>query len=297
MDRHRKMRPETSTSHEQRIQRVLRRIEENLDAPHSLDELAACAHFSPFHFHRIFRGLVGEALMEYIRRLRLQRAAHRLRFSSRSVTEVALEAGYDSLEAFSRAFRGVFELAPSRYRKRSAEAAALDPEGSRTGPTALARPERLDLRVQQLPRRSLAYLRHQGPYHEVGSTWRQVMQFGMQRGFLLPIGICHDDPEVTPAERIRYDACVQVSDSFEVEPPFHSRVIDAGEFLIGRFVGPYEQLSPVYAYLCGPHAAQLRREVEDEPSLEIYHNSPETTPPDQLITEILLRLSPVRSAG
>ena len=81
-------------------------IQHHLDEAVSLDELAALAHFSPYHFHRIFRGMVGESVMEHVRRLRLERAAHRLKFSDEPITRIAFEAGYETHEAFTRAFGG-----------------------------------------------------------------------------------------------------------------------------------------------------------------------------------------------
>jgi AraC family transcriptional regulator len=69
----------------------------NLDRPLSLEELASIASFSPYHFHRIFRGIVGESVKEHVRRLRLERAAHRLRFTGQPVTEIAFDAMAQSL--------------------------------------------------------------------------------------------------------------------------------------------------------------------------------------------------------
>ena len=103
----------TRKVYQQRILRVLTYIQRHLDEPLELNELAAVAYFSPFHFHRVFRGLVGESLMEHIRRLRLERAVHRLRTTGRSILDIALEAGYETHESFTRAFRSQFGLTPS----------------------------------------------------------------------------------------------------------------------------------------------------------------------------------------
>ena len=76
--------------------------------------LAEAAGFSAFHFSRMFTGMVGESPGEFLRRLRLERAARALQSRER-VTEVAFDAGYESLEAFSRAFRAAFGCAPSEF--------------------------------------------------------------------------------------------------------------------------------------------------------------------------------------
>ncbi|HPQ54462.1 MAG TPA: AraC family transcriptional regulator [Spirochaetota bacterium] len=58
-----------------RINRVIDYIENHLDEPMTLDILAGVAHFSPYHFHRIFSSMVGEPLYKFIQRLRLEKAA------------------------------------------------------------------------------------------------------------------------------------------------------------------------------------------------------------------------------
>ncbi len=69
------MKADIKTSYHERILRVLVYIQANLDRPLSLVELASVAVFSPYHFYRVFRGMVGEGVGEHLRRLRLERAA------------------------------------------------------------------------------------------------------------------------------------------------------------------------------------------------------------------------------
>ena len=76
-----------------RIRRVLRFVQHNLDEPLDPGRLAGVANLSVFHFHRIFSGLVGETLSEHVRRLRLERAAGDLRRTDLSVLDIALRAG------------------------------------------------------------------------------------------------------------------------------------------------------------------------------------------------------------
>ncbi|MHC4992157.1 MAG: helix-turn-helix domain-containing protein, partial [Planctomycetota bacterium] len=110
------MKPTTQSDYTQRILRVLVHIQQNLDAALPLEDLAAVASFSPFHFHRVFRGMVGETVMQYVRRLRLERAAMRLKHTEQPVTTIAFEAGYEAHEAFTRAFHRAFGRSPSSFR-------------------------------------------------------------------------------------------------------------------------------------------------------------------------------------
>ena len=105
-------------TYQQRIGLVLRHIEQHLDARPNLEELARIACFSPYHFHRIFSSMVGESVAAYVRRLLLERAAMQLGHSPESVTQIALGAGYDSVDAFTRAFRAHLGMLPSEYRRR-----------------------------------------------------------------------------------------------------------------------------------------------------------------------------------
>ena len=87
------MRSETEADYQQRMLSVLLYIQAHLDEALDLKTLAAVAHFSPFHFHRIFRGMIGETVQAHVRRLRMERAAYRLKYSDQAVTRIAFEAG------------------------------------------------------------------------------------------------------------------------------------------------------------------------------------------------------------
>ena len=124
---------ETGPTVRERIEAAQRLLESRLDDDLSLDEVAREAHFSPFHFHRLFRGLTGETVRGYVRRLRLERAAHRLVQGEDEILGVALDAGYGSHEAFTRAFREHFGTAPSVFRteRRAVISRRLSPGCSR----------------------------------------------------------------------------------------------------------------------------------------------------------------------
>src|ERR1017187_8045820 len=110
------MKTSTAADYHERILRTLLHIQAHLDDALDLDDLAHVACFSPYHFHRVFRGLVGEPVQEHVRRLRLERAAHRLKLQDEAVTKLAWDAGYESHEAFTRAFHNIFGMPPSQFR-------------------------------------------------------------------------------------------------------------------------------------------------------------------------------------
>jgi len=98
------------------INRVLEYIRQNLSQQADLKTLAAIAHISPFHFHRIFRSIIGESLAGYVQRLRLEFVARQLQESALSLGELALRTAYSSEQALSRAFKKYFGIPPKAFK-------------------------------------------------------------------------------------------------------------------------------------------------------------------------------------
>jgi len=297
------MKVQTEQYYKERILRVLVHIQQHLDETIELNDLARIAHFSPYHFHRLFRGMVGESLMEHVRRLRLERAAHRLKFTDKPVTNIAFEAGYETLEAFSRAFRLMFDEPPSHFRVthhalgfRSvpsgihfvADGKVEDFHASREG-------KAMDVRIEQVTAMRVVFIRHVGRYDQVGMTWGRLMSWAGRQGILRKrpktLGVVHDDPEVTPPDKLRYDACLAVDQSCRGEGEIGVQEIGGASFAVAKHRGPYDQLGETYARLLGQWLPASGREPISAPALEIYFNSPIDTAPLDLITEIYIPLA------
>lgn len=99
-----------------RLAAVTRYISDHMDEPLHREALASVAGFSVPHLHRLWRAQTGEKLATFVRRVRLRRAALKLRMGAVDITEVALSAGYDTHAAFSRAFKQKYGLSPSQFR-------------------------------------------------------------------------------------------------------------------------------------------------------------------------------------
>jgi AraC family transcriptional regulator len=104
-------------NHSDCIEDVMKYIREHINEPLDRETLADVAGFSVPHFHRVFTAHVGESAISYVRRLRLERAARKLRMGAVDITEVALAAGYDTHAAFSKAFKQQFGFSPSEFRQ------------------------------------------------------------------------------------------------------------------------------------------------------------------------------------
>lgn len=268
----------TLDSYRERILRVLVHLQSRLDEPLSLDDLAGVACFSPFHFHRVFHAIVGESVKEHVRRLRLERAAGKLKMGAQSVTDVAFDAGYESHEAFTRAFRSMFNMAPSEYRESA---------GGFQFPEV---PGDIDVTIKTLAPMRAVFIRHVGAYNGVGPAWSRLMAWVGRHGLFGPqcmtFGICYDDPLITPEDKLRYDACFVVNRPVEPEGEVGVQEIAGGDYATAIHKGPYELMGHTYAKMMGGWLPNSGRELRDAPCLEVYQNSPMTSRPEDLITVI-----------
>ncbi len=292
------MRPATQRDYTERVLRVLVHIQQHLSDPLSIEDLASLAHFSPFHFHRIFRGLVGESIKQHVRRLRLERAASQLSAGRKTVLEIALDAGYESNESFTRAFQRAFDCSPSEFRAAAGRARQLgsadlvhhcEDEDLRLRPRTHD-PSTMKIEIRRIEPMNVAFLRHSGPYDEVGGTWERLCSWAGPRGLIGPdtrmFGASFDDPEVTPAEKLRYDACLTVDGTVEADDEIGVQTLAGGEYAVAIHEGPYQQLGDTYVRIYADWFATHGREPGPAPCLEFYLNDPESTDPEDLLTEV-----------
>ena len=99
------------------VQRMQAFIDSNINRPITLHMLANAAGYSPWHAAKLFKAVTGKSPFEYIRTLRLSRAAVRLRDEDVKIVDVAFDFVFDSHEGFTRAFSKQFGLTPQKYSK------------------------------------------------------------------------------------------------------------------------------------------------------------------------------------
>lgn len=118
----------SASEYRARLWPALRLLENDLARPFDVDCCARSACMAPFHFHAIFRKVIGVGPAQYLRHRRLSEAAKDLLSSSEASANVALRYGYGSGEAFSRAFYAYFHIWPSEYRDRDLDVFRLESE-------------------------------------------------------------------------------------------------------------------------------------------------------------------------
>jgi len=277
------MKASTRLDYAARIQDAVDWLERHQSEDVTPAQLARVACFSPYHFHRIFRGVRGESVMQCLRRLRLERAALRLRRTDDDVTEVALDAGFGSHEGFTRAFKDHFGEPPSSWRKHPP--ARLS---ARTAPLAV--PE-VELRTTQ--RQRFLCTRHQGSFADVPIAWAELVALagGLLAGATM-IGRYPDDPDVTPDGKLRFDVGFVGVDPPAMPAGLRDDEIPAGRWAIAIHAGSYATLSETYLQLVGGWFVQIGHQLADLPCIERYLNTPANTAEADLRTEVWAPIAP-----
>jgi AraC family transcriptional regulator len=257
-----------------RLRRVLDHIERDLDADLSVERLCAVAAFSKFHFHRQFSELFGLSVGRYVQLLRLKRASYQLVFRpEQRIIEVALASGYDSHEAFSRAFKKAFGQTPSGFREQPAwqpwhEAYQPMIELRSTHMTNEHSPQ--EVRIVELAPLRVAVLEHRGDPRRLFETIRSFIEWRKQNGLRKDtsrtFNILYDDPFATQASRFRFDLCATIErDVPDNSLGVYPRTIPGGRCATLRHVGSDDRLGESVQYLYGTWLPASGEEVRDFP--------------------------------
>ncbi len=269
-------------TYESVLRSVLEKIESEIDTITAMDAMEFCG-YSQFHFHRLFQAYTGESVSQYIKRLKLQKAAKKIQHDSTSVTEIALDAGYATHSAFCVAFREMYGVSPTEFK---AHINVFKKEYK------MLKPEIITIE----PINVLA-VRYVGTYMDCGDSWHTLMKFAymqkMKFGKKLMgknsrmFGVGYDDPNMVEASKLRYDACITKDDDVELEDGIRETVIEGGKYARFLHKGSYEPLADKYREIYGGWVVQNNIKLRDLPPFEEYLNrDPHRTKPENLRTLI-----------
>lgn len=259
------------------IEYIDRHLDQNLD----LATLAGVAHFSAFHFHRLFHALQREPLGDYVRRRRLETAGLRLRSQSRvPVLEIALGVGFGSAEAFTRAFRARFECSPSEWRKskydQMARKAGQAPRLAlqKNGGSKRRKENAMNVKLVDREPVSVAYLRHTGRYGaEISRFWMNEVAPWMEANNFLGrerFGISLDDPSITKSDQCRYDACVVSPADEVITGDAQRKVIPGGKYAALAYEGTAADIGAAWDALLRDWLPKSGLQLDARPFFEHY---------------------------
>ncbi|AOU99499.1 AraC family transcriptional regulator [Acidihalobacter yilgarnensis] len=280
-----------------RINQAIEYIEHNIGQRLPLQAVAEASHFSAFHFHRIFKGIMDETLSDYVARRRLERAASMLACDAdETITDVALRFGFSSSAHFSRAIKARFGCSPSDIRRSDKlEHDKIGTNFSQYGKTmdpADLYPARLTLEsmddamdsdavqvdVRDIESRRVCVLASREGYRPeaIAETWDQLTAWAVAQGIELAAqqryAFCHDNPVVTAMARCRYEAAVVIVPGVRVESPFTKATIAAGRYAVMHFRGTPEDTLKAELRLFADWLPSSGFEPDNAPLMEHYLN-------------------------
>ncbi|MFT4074027.1 MAG: AraC family transcriptional regulator [Asticcacaulis sp.] len=279
-----------------RMQRVLDYIDQHLDENLNLDRLSGVAAFSKYHFHRQFTSTFAVSVHGYVQLARLKRASHELvANASRSVTDIAMDAGYEAPDAFARAFRRRFGQSPSSFRKSPDWAPWL----SAFGPLDTARSKFMqitydydDVIIRNVPPTPVAIMEHRGDRAMLGDTiqrfiiWRKAAGLSPETSPTFNIF----RSERTPAVAADYsmDLCVGTQLPIAAnDTEMKAGVIPGGRCAVLRVVHNTHNLEPAALYLYRDWLPASGEEARDFP---IYCQRHFSFFPDVSVYEVIVEL-------
>lgn len=257
-----------------RMQRAMDYIDEHLDGDLDLETVARVAAFSRFHFHRQFTATFEVSVHRYIQLARLKRASHRLAFrDDQSVTEIAMDAGYEAPDAFARAFRQRFGQSPSSFRKSpdwEPWLAAFEPLDNARSKLMQTTFTANDVTIRDVPATKVAIMEHRGDPATLGATiqrfiaWRKAA--GLHPSTSPTFNVWRSERRPASPADYSVDLCVGTDVPVgENGEGMKAGEIPGGRCAVLRVVGNTHNLEPAALYLYRDWLPASGEEVRDFP--------------------------------
>ncbi|WP_198651538.1 GyrI-like domain-containing protein [Dyella sp. C11] len=294
------MKANTREDYLRRIDRVVALLQSTVERGGELPDLAvmaAAAHLSPFHFHRIYRALSGETVGQTVTRLRLMCALSLLQRSAGHVTEVALTAGYETPQSFARAVRQVFDATPSELRGEpdrlhaAIERLRHPALGDRMSQTSFA------VEVVSVQPFQVVATRHEGDHRGLDESFGRLFAWAADHGLLERVqgiyGVAHDTASETVPDHGAFDCALAFAgDDVATDAFTYPLSLGGGCWARWRHVGTYDGLGALTDQLIAHWLPGSGHVLRDQAPFRHFLDDPEETPVDLLRADVYLPVEP-----
>lgn len=268
------------------INRALEYINEHLSESINLSDVAEVAHISGYHFHRIFKAVISESVGDYIQRLRLEKAAFKLKYTTESLTDIAEQTGYQSQHALFKAFKKRYGISPIAYRK--------DPSIL----NIVAEPVfniSMEPEIKKLAPKEVVYLQIMNPLQNRENhtkVWDRVIQFAdtmgipdSEREYIL---LNKDLPTITNPEQCRFYACITALKSIIPMGKFGVQKIEGGKYAVFKYTGECGGIDRMYCNIYRYWIPQSQYKLRDSTTFEKLYMPNQIEAGKEQITEIYI---------
>lgn len=252
------------------VSRSIEYIMQHLDEEITIENVADHCHFSKYYFSRVFKAETGESIYAFIKRLKMEQSALRLKIEKdRSITDIGFDYGY-SPSNYSSVFKKHHRISPAEFRKRINTTSVHHPFYTDNF-TRLNAFEEYDrhISVQELDDWFVIYERYIGNYINLDKNWAGFIEKYkdyMTEDTLL-IERSYDDPSITKVEQCLYDICMTVDKNCSLD---NVTAIQGGKFAVYRFEGLIQEIFAAYQGIFVIWLPFSRYEMDDRYALDIY---------------------------
>lgn len=250
----------------QSIDYIMRHLDEGI----SIEDVADYCHFSKYYFSRVFKAETGESIYAFIKRLKMEQSAIKLKIEKdKSITDIALDHGYSSSN-YSSAFREYHNISPMEFRKGMSTTYVSHPFYSDKF-VLFQSFEEYDqhILIQELDDFVVIYERHIGNYIELGKNWYEFTEkykdYFNEDSIL--IERFYDDPSITSVNQCLYDICMTVDKNCSLD---NVTTIQGGKFAVYRFDGLIENIFAAFQGIFNIWLAYSGYEMVERYGLDIY---------------------------
>lgn len=271
-----------------RVDQAVMEIMAALDDSITFATIARSVASSPYHFHRKFRELTGESVHQCIRRLRLERAAYLIRHAESPITDISLDSGYETLEAFSKAFKKAFTISPSDVRKlESWNGLLYSRAGIHYGSDkehhwfyVAGEGDDVQTKIIHLPKKRLIGLEHVGDPWGLPETWRQFLKAvrdqGLQTHLRGAMTAFFESPAPVLSEERRQFAAGIVDEGFENTSSLQELTAPEGLYAVIVHFGSCEEIGSTWERWLKTWLPDSGWVIDySRPALEWYQNEAE----------------------
>ncbi|SES99272.1 AraC family transcriptional regulator [Natronincola peptidivorans] len=259
-----------------RINQAINYIHEHIDKNLTVEDIAQRCCFSKYYFNRIFKSMVGESIYSFVKRLKLENAAFKLRTSHRkTLTEIGFEIGY-SPSNFATVFKEYFGMSPSDYRRynnvpiKDSYKEIIEHIASFKKQEDFFQRVQSKITIKKLPEMILEYQRFIGNYYDMSTAWESFCR-EMEKKYPLEenkiyCGISYDDPLIADENKCIYDMCVKVNKVTGI----NTHRIPATTYACYYYNDSIENLGKAYNEIFALWLPYSKYSIDNRPPIEIY---------------------------
>ncbi|WP_299252016.1 GyrI-like domain-containing protein [uncultured Aquimarina sp.] len=290
-----------------RINLTLQFIDEYLDSNLSLDIVSDVAMYSPFHFHRIFKAVIGETLNIYINRKRIEKMASILMHKKEvNITELSLQYGFSSNSSFTRAFKKFYGVSPTEFRKQLPSKFSKIGKGeSKIGQENSIFEKYIcninnhinwikmnaKIEVKEISDLHFASITHIG-INGIENVFEKLIQWGRSKGVMenpeTKMGrVFHDSFKITSPDKVRMSICMLMVKPAIAEGEIIPLTIKKGRNIVGRFEIMPNDFEKSWSSLFVWMSEQGFKKSKETP-FEIYHNDFREHPENKFLVDFYI---------